>query len=65
MDVLFREKQWLRQWWIWTIVMAIVAVAWWTFVQQILFGVPFGTNPWSDTMVWIIFALGLRNLLGR
>ncbi|MFV1959377.1 MAG: DUF6141 family protein [Planctomycetota bacterium] len=52
--VLFREVQRFTETWICWIVGAIVLVAWWTFVQQIVFGVPFGTNPAPDGLVWAI-----------
>lgn len=54
---LFHEQQAFTQWWVWAIVFLVAVLAWWTFVQQILQGVPFGTQPASDTVVWAIFLL--------
>jgi hypothetical protein len=53
----FREVQRFHQWWIWLIVLAIAVFGWWGFVQQILYGVPFGTQPAPDAMVWVFWVL--------
>ena len=53
----FREVQRFRQWWIWLIVYGIAALMWWGFVQQIILGRPWGTNPASDWMMWLIWLL--------
>lgn len=53
----FFEVQRIRQWWIWGVVGLIVVLAWWSFVQQIVLGRPFGTNPAPDWLVWGITAV--------
>jgi hypothetical protein len=55
-SILFREEQRFTETWIRVLVSAIVIVSWWTFVQQIVLGRPFGTNPAPDGLVWAIFA---------
>ena len=54
---LFREEQAFTQWWIWGVVLLVAGLAWWTFLQQIVRGVPFGTNPAPDWAVWLILLL--------
>ena len=54
---LFREEQAFVQWWIWAVVLIVALLAWWAFVEQIVFGRPFGSNPVSDGLVWGIFVL--------
>jgi hypothetical protein len=64
--VIFREEQRFRQWWLWLLVLGIAAVAWWGFVQQIVFGEPLGTNPAPDWLMWvllIIFGIGFPAFL--
>ena len=59
--VLFHEVQKPRQWWIVLIVFAVALVMWVSFVQQIIFGVPFGTNPgpnWLVWLLWLVFGIG-------
>ncbi|MGZ4904580.1 MAG: DUF6141 family protein [Halobacteriota archaeon] len=61
-NILFHEVQPLRVWWIWLILLVPVAVSWWLFVLQIILGVPAGTNPAPDIVVWAIwlaFGIGL------
>jgi hypothetical protein len=50
----WRETQWMRRvWWVMLAVGAITALTWVGFVQQIVFGRPFGSNPGSDRSVWL------------
>ena len=52
----WRETQWMRRvWWIILVVGAIAATSWVGFVQQIVLGRPFGTNPGSDGSVWLLW----------
>ena len=53
----FHEVQRIRHWWIWVVVGLVVALAWWSFVLQIVLGRPFGSNPAPDWLVWAITAL--------
>lgn len=65
---LFREEQRFRQIWLWMIVMAPAAFAWWPFIQQVIGGKPLGQHPAPDWLVWVIWlliGLGLPFLFGR
>jgi len=53
-DILFREVQRFRQPWILALLLGIVAIFAWGFVQQIVLGVPWGNNPASDTLMWVL-----------
>lgn len=53
----FREVQRFTQWWVWLIVLGIAALMWYGFVEQIVFGRPFGDNPAPDWMVIVFLAL--------
>jgi hypothetical protein len=58
----YREEQSFRQWWVWLLVVAAAAPAWWIFVQQIILGCPLGESPpadWSASVVWVAVGLGL------
>jgi hypothetical protein len=52
---LFSETQRFRQVWVWLLMLAMVAIAWWAFSVQILSGHPFGDNPAPDSVVWGLF----------
>lgn len=58
----YREVQYMRHvWWIMLLVLGIAALMWWGFVQQIFMGVPWGSNPSSDWLMWslwLIFGIG-------
>lgn len=61
-QILFEEKQYFRQFWVWLLLGAIILLFLWAFVQQIILGVPWGNNPASDGMLialGIIFGLAL------
>lgn len=60
--VLFSESQRFRQWWLHLIVLFPMVVAWSAFWQQIVRGEPFGRDPASDGVIWLIF-LGAGVLL--
>jgi hypothetical protein len=53
----FREVQRFDQWWLAPLVLGIAALGWWSFVQQILLGRPFGSDPAPDWGVWLIWLL--------
>lgn len=57
---LFTEKQRFRQIWVIVIISASLALSVWGFVQQIVFGKPFGNNPTSD---WVLILLLLAPLV--
>lgn len=56
-SVTFREVQKFRQWWVWLLIYGGAALPWYGFVQQIIFGRPWGTNPAPDWMMWLIWLL--------
>ena len=51
----FREVQAISFWWVRLLVALITLVAWWAFVQQIVLGRPWGTNPGPDWVIWCVF----------
>jgi hypothetical protein len=59
---IYREVQLIRHvWWIMLIVFGIAIMMWWGFVEQIIFGRPWGNNPAPDWMMWlftIFFGIG-------
>lgn len=59
-EVLFREVQHFRQLWIWIFVVLLGILAWYSFIQQIVSKIPFGSRPAPDLVVigmWILFGL--------
>jgi hypothetical protein len=44
-----------RVWWIMLVVGLIAVINWIGFVQQILLGRPFGSNPGPDWSVWLLW----------
>lgn len=55
--VLFSEVQRFKQLWIWLIIYGTAALCWLGFIQQIILGKPFGTNPGPDWVMWLIWLL--------
>jgi hypothetical protein len=45
----FTERQRFRQIWVWALVLGLLGLFVWAFVQQIILGIPWGNNPASDT----------------
>ncbi|WP_100012768.1 DUF6141 family protein [Lentibacillus sediminis] len=65
-DVLYREVQRFRQVWIWVLVMLEAAIFWYGFIQQIVFGIPFGNKPAPDAIMvflWLLFGIGFPVLM--
>jgi hypothetical protein len=54
---IFTEEQRFTQKWVWLLLAGTAGMAWWSFVQQIILGSPFGNRPSPDFVVWIIWAL--------
>jgi len=52
--VLYREVQRFTQPWIWALVLAISIFAIYASVQQLVLGVPFGSNPAPDGVMLVI-----------
>jgi hypothetical protein len=48
-SILFSEKQYFRQWWIWIILFLIFAQLGFGIYSQIFKSTPFGNNPMSDS----------------
>ncbi|MGC9325327.1 MAG: DUF6141 family protein, partial [Desulfomonilia bacterium] len=58
--VQYREVQHFRQVWIWVVVLGITLAIWYTFIMQVVLGIPIGSNPAPDKLViifWIIFGI--------
>lgn len=51
----FVEEQRFRQWWLWLIIAAPVAVAWYGFWRQIIQGESFGNHPAPDWAMWLLW----------
>lgn len=50
---IYVETQYFRQvWWVILLILGAAALMWWGFIQQIVFGQPWGTNPAPDWMMW-------------
>ena len=62
----FYEVQYFRQRWFLLISLAIAGLIWYGFLLQIVFRIPFGTNPAPDWFLWIfwlVFGIGLPVLV--
>lgn len=60
--VYFHEVQRFTQWWILLIVVGIAVLMWVAFIQQIVLGNEFGSNPAPDALLivfFLIFGLGM------
>ena len=58
--VIYREVQRPRSIWWWLLVLAIAILMWYGFIQQIIFGIPFGDKPAPDVamvILWLIFGI--------
>jgi hypothetical protein len=58
----FREEQRFRQPWIWLLILFLVVLQWWGFIQQIVLGEPWGSRPapgWVMVLLWLLFGIGL------
>ena len=53
-NLLYREVQHFRQFWIWILVLALSLIAVWGMVQQIALDKPFGSNPAPDIVLVIL-----------
>lgn len=57
-EIAFREEQKIAKiWWTTLIVAAVTALMWYSFIQQIILGRPFGTNPGPDWLLWLLWLL--------
>jgi hypothetical protein len=56
--VIFSEVQYMRRvWWVMLLVLGVTGLMWWGFIQQIIFGQPWGNNPSSDWMMWLLWLI--------
>jgi hypothetical protein len=58
----YHEVQHFRQWWLWVLIVAPAAGAWWPFIAQVIGGRPVGQNPapdWAIWLIWLFIGLGL------
>jgi hypothetical protein len=49
-------------WWVMLLVYGLTALCWWGYLQQIIFGEPWGSKPapdWMMWLIWIVFGFGL------
>ncbi|MER2598035.1 MAG: DUF6141 family protein [Caldilineales bacterium] len=53
----FHEEQRFRQPWIWLLILGTAGVQWWGWIQQIVLGRPFGSNPAPDWVLWLLLLL--------
>ena len=56
-DILFEEVQKQDQKWIWFLLLIILGLVIFAFVQQVIFGMPFGTHPVPDWAFSFFFLL--------
>lgn len=65
-NILFIEKQQFRQPWLWVLLTGYAMVILWGFIQQIILGIPWGSNPAPDGLLIFLTALsfGLIWLFG-
>jgi hypothetical protein len=64
--IFFREVQRFHQLWIWIVVVFIMGLSWFSFIQQIVSKIPFGSRPAPDLVViamWILFGWAFPVLL--
>jgi hypothetical protein len=54
----FREVQKIRHvWWIMLIIYGTAGLMWFSFIQQVIFDHPLGTNPGPDWLIWLLWLL--------
>jgi hypothetical protein len=58
-EILFRETQKFRQWWVWLILLAPAALVAIGVFQQVVLGKPFGNKPSDDAGLLLVFGLTL------
>jgi hypothetical protein len=56
-NVYYREVQRFNQWWLWLLIIGIAGLLWYGFIQQIVFGTPFGSKPAPDAVMWIFWII--------
>ncbi len=56
-EILFYERQYFRQVWLWLIMAGLTALMAWGLISQIILDIPFGNNPGPDWMLFLSFGL--------
>ncbi|GHA71088.1 hypothetical protein SAMN04487941_2698 [Pontibacter akesuensis] len=56
-NILYKERQRFRQFWLWAVVLAVASIFWLGLVYQVLLGGAFGSRPVSDVSVVVLFVL--------
>ncbi len=57
-DISFREEQKMsRLWWATLLVFVSALIPWYSFIQQVIFGRPFGDKPAPDWLLWLVWLL--------
>ncbi len=56
-ELLYREVQTRKPWWVWILVVGLGGLIWTGFWIQIVLGRPVGTNPAPDAVMWILLLL--------
>ena len=54
---IFREVQRISQGWVWAAVAVCAGGAWFLFVARMIFGVPLGSPPPPDALLWLLWAI--------
>jgi len=54
---LFQETQKFRQLWIWILLLGMLALFLWGLIQQLVFGIPWGTKPAPDWGLLLSFLI--------
>ncbi|HYH03873.1 MAG TPA: DUF6141 family protein [Bacillota bacterium] len=60
-SVCFKERQKFQQIGIWVFFILLASVFWYGFIQQVIFGIPFGNKPASDlslSFFLVVFGIG-------
>ena len=60
-EILFRERQRFKQWWIWLILLGVNGLFLYGVFKQVIGGQPFGSKSMNDTV--LLIATGLTILL--
>ena len=60
MKNIYFEKQKFTQWWVWIIPVGLILIAIYGVIQQIIFGVSFGSKPMSNLglIIFTLFVIG-------
>ncbi len=56
-SLLFVETQKFRQLWIWILLLGLLGLFFWGLIQQLVFGIPWGTKPATDNGLLLSFLI--------